>query len=97
MTTASKTARRAFTVVSALVFTIVAGAGAAVAEAPVGPDWPVGDQRSHLQILLVFGGGTLGLFVLVALFGLLTARNNYVPPAPSQELDVRPGSDAAHH
>ena len=42
-----------------------------------------------LWLLVVFGGGTVGLFVIITLFALLTARKNYVPPAPGSEIHVR--------
>lgn len=97
MTTASTTARRAFTGASMFLLTFVVGATAAVADSPLSDDWPVGDSRSTLDTLLFFGGGTLALILLIALFGLLTARTNYVPPSPSQDLATTPGNDAAHH
>lgn len=73
------------------------GAGAAVADQPVGPAWPDAPEKSHLELLILFGGSTVGLFVLVSLFGLLTARNNYVPPAPSIELETTSDSAPVHH
>jgi hypothetical protein len=101
MTTASTTVstmgRRAFTVASMFLFTFAIGATSAVADVPVSDDWPVADGRSTLDTILFFGGGTLALIVGVALFGLLTARNNYVPPPPSQDVATTAGSAAAHH
>ena len=79
------------------VVMLVGGAGTAFADQPATAAWPEGEGRSTLDTLLVFGGSTVGLFILVALFGLLTARNNYVPPAPSTELEKPAGSAAAHH
>ncbi|MGQ2912933.1 MULTISPECIES: hypothetical protein [unclassified Aeromicrobium] len=67
------------------------------ADSPASEAWPAAPERSWLEWLLLFGGGTVGLFVVVSLFGLLTARNNYVPPAPSTDLEVAPGNEAAHH
>lgn len=97
MTTASTMARRTFTGAAMFLFTFVIGATAAAADAPLSEDWPVGDGRSTLDTLLLFVGGTAALFVLVALIGLLTARTNYVPPPPSQDLATTGGNDAAHH
>lgn len=97
MTTASTTARRALTLAATFLITLTAGASAAFADAPVGDDWPVGEGRSILGNLVLFGGGTLALFLVVALFGLLTARNNYVPPPPSKDLATTPGNTPAQH
>ena len=61
------------------------------ADAPVGGAWPEADQRSNLELFLYLGAATGGLFVVITLFGLLTARNNYVPPAPgSASLEQAP-------
>lgn len=95
MTTASTTARRAITVAGIFAFTMVAGASTAFADAPVGDDWPAAEGRSTLDTLLLFGGGTVGLFVLVVLLGVMLSRNNYVPPPPSQDLATVPGHEAA--
>ena len=58
----------------------------ALADAP--STWAEGESRSMLENLIFFGGGTVGLIVVISLFGLLTARNNYVPPPPSTEVEV---------
>lgn len=92
-----KTAARVLGLVLATVVLFVAGSGAALADAPTGPAWPEGEGRSTLDNLILFGGGTVGLFILVSLFALLTARNNYVPPAPSTELETVGGNSPAHH
>ncbi len=91
------TPARALTAVSTFVLMFVVGTGAALADAPVGPAWPRGEGKSHLDLVILFGGSTVGLFILVALFGLLTARNNYVPPPPSTELETTSGNSPAHH
>ncbi|MBC7631641.1 hypothetical protein [Aeromicrobium sp.] len=82
-----KTPARAFVLLLATAAVLVASTGAASADEPVGPAWPGGEGRSALDILILFGGGTIALFVLIALFGLMTARTNYVPPAPSTEIE----------
>lgn len=97
MTTASTTVRRALTLAATFLITLAAGASVAFADAPVGDDWPVEEGRSILGNLVLFGGGTLALFLVVALFGLLTARNNYVPPPPSKDLATTPGNTTAQH
>jgi hypothetical protein len=81
----------------AFVVTFFAGSAAAFAAEPTGGAWPEGPDRSDLWLLVVFGGGTVGLFVLITLFALLTARKNYVPPAPGNEIHVRTDSSPAHH
>lgn len=81
----------------AFVVTFVAGSAAAFADEPKGGAWPDGEHRSDLWLLVLFGGGTLGLFVLITLFALLTARRNYVPPAPGTEIHVRTDTTPAQH
>lgn len=83
-----RTPARVLGLALAFVVTFFAGAATAFADAPVGPAWPDGPERSGLWLLVVFGGGTVGLFVLITLFGILTARTNYVPPAPGKEIHV---------
>ena len=65
------------------------GAGSALADAPT--TWADPKPVSKLDTLILFGGGTLGLFVLVSLFALLTARKNYTPPPPSTDVEVHSG------
>ena len=72
-------------------------AAAAFADEPAESAWPDGKDRSDLWLLVFFGGGTVGLFVIISLFALLTARNNYVPPAPGNEIHVRTDSSPAQH
>jgi hypothetical protein len=81
----------------AFVITFFAGSAAAFADEPTGGAWPDGPDRSHLDLLILFGGGTVGLFVVISLFALLTARNNYVPPAPGNEIHVRTDSTPSPH
>lgn len=92
-----KTPARVLGLVLATVVTFIAGSGAAFADAPTGGAWPEGEGRSVLDTIILFGGGTVGLFIVVSLFGLLTARNNYVPPAPSTELEPVGDNRPAHH
>jgi len=63
-------------------------AAPAMADSP--STWVDPGHRSALDTIVIFGGSTLGLFVLITLFALLTARNNYVPPPPSTDVEVKP-------
>jgi hypothetical protein len=82
----------------AFVVTFLAGSTAAFADEPVDGYWSGGQERSDLWLLVVFGGGTVGLFVLITLFALLTARRNYVPPPPGNEIQtVADSSPTRHH
>jgi hypothetical protein len=81
----------------AFVVTFFAGSAAAFADRPAGGAWPDGPERSHLDQLILFGGGTVGLFVVITLFALLTARNNYVPPAPGKEIHKASDTTPAQH
>lgn len=93
MTTPARRRHRALAAVTTFVFTFLAGAATATAATPDSADWPAPEPTSTLDILLLFVGGTVGLFVVIALFGLLTARTNYVPPPPSTEVEKAGG----HH
>lgn len=97
MNAPARVAAAAVVTVIATALTLATSAASAWADSPATEAWPAAPERSFLDNALLFGGGTIGLFVIVALFGLLTARNNYVPPAPSTDLERAPGSDAAHH
>lgn len=92
------TPARALAAVAALVFTVLATIGTASADTPVSDDWPATEPISTLDTLLLFGGGTVGLFAGIWLLGLLLSRNNYVPPSPSQELATTSNHpEASHH
>ncbi|MET0931743.1 MAG: hypothetical protein ABWX74_19655 [Aeromicrobium sp.] len=92
-----KTPARVLGLVLTTVVMFAAGSGAAFADAPTGSAWPEASGRSALDNLVVFGGATVGLFIVIVLFGLLTARRNYVPPSPSTELETTSGNAPAHH
>lgn len=92
-----RTPARVLGLALSFVVMFVAGTGAALADQPTGPAWPVAEGRSTLDTLLVFGGSTIGLFVLISLFALMTARKNYVPPAPSTDLAATGDKAPAHH
>lgn len=91
------TPARAAGLLAATALTFVLSSGPAWADEPASAAWPDGEGRSLLDTLVLFGGGTVGLFVLIALFALLTARNNYVPPPPTTDLEPAAGNSAAHH
>lgn len=88
---------RIVTLLVAATVWLFATVATAAADSPASSDWPAAPERSVLDTALLFGGSTVGLFVLVWLFGLLTARNNYVPPAPSTELETTSGNAPVHH
>lgn len=69
---------------------VAIGATTALADEPDSAAWPDGEGRSVLDTLILFGGGTVALFVVISLFALLTARNNFVPE-PGTELEL-PGN-----
>jgi hypothetical protein len=92
-----RTPARLFGLAFSFVVTFFAGLAAAFAAEPTGPAWPDGPHRSDLYLLILFGGGTVGLFVIITLFALLTARTNYVPPAPGNEIHVRTDTTPAQH
>lgn len=68
------------------VVLVVGFAAPALADSP--STWEDPPTRSTLDTLVLFGGSTLGLIAVISLFALLTARNNYVPPPPSTEVEV---------
>jgi TRAP-type C4-dicarboxylate transport system permease small subunit len=92
-----RTPARVLGLALAFVATFFAGSAGAFAAEPTGGAWPEGPDRSHLYLLVLFGGGTLGLFVVITLFALLTARNNYVPPAPGKEIHRASDATPARH
>ena len=85
---ANMTALRAAASV-AIAAVLVGIASPAVADSP--STWNSGPSRSVLENIVFFGGSVIGLFVLVSLFALLTARNNFVPEPPE------PGSEVESH
>lgn len=68
---------------------LVGFASPAIADAP--STWNSGPTRSLMENLVFFGGSVVGLFLVVTLFALLTARNNFVPEPPE------PGAEVAAH
>ncbi len=84
-----KTPSRVAVVLVAVAGFVFLGAGSALADAPT--TWVDPKPTSTLDMLILFGGGTLGLFILVSLIGLLTARNNYTPPPPKTDVEVHSG------
>jgi len=76
--------------VSVVIASVVVGfASPAFADSP--NTWNAGPSRSVLENIVFFGGSVVGLFVVVSLFALLTARNNFVPEPPE------PGSEVETH
>ncbi|WP_332644394.1 hypothetical protein [Aeromicrobium sp.] len=85
------TPTRVFGLLLATATFVAIGAASAIADEPNSAAWPDGESRSVLDTLIRFGGGTVGLFIVISIFGLLTARNNF-KPEPGTELET-----SAHH
>jgi hypothetical protein len=83
-----QTPSRVAFVLVAMAGVLFLGAGSALADTPA--TWADPEPTTTLHNLLLFGGSTIALFVLISLFGLLTARNNYTPPPPSTDVEVHP-------
>ena len=81
-----KALARIVAILTSAAVLLVAMAGSATADSP--STWVEGESRSWLDNLIFFGGSTVGLIVGISLFALLTARNNYVPPPPSTDVEV---------
>lgn len=86
---------RVVTVVSTAFAMVLAGVSASVADSPT--TWEEGPKTDTLYYLTLLLAFPAGLFVLISLFGLLTARRNYVPPAPSTEVEKAGDRSPAHH
>ncbi|HSI27507.1 MAG TPA: hypothetical protein VK948_08860 [Aeromicrobium sp.] len=69
-----------------LAAVLTTGASPAFADSP--STWDSGPSRSAVENIVFFGGSVAGLFLLVTLFALLTARNNFVPEPPEPAKDV---------
>ncbi len=80
-----KAPARVVAILTSAVLLLVGLGAPAVADAP--STWAEGESRSFLENLVYFGGATVGLIVLISLFALLTARNNYVPPPPGTDVE----------
>lgn len=81
-----KALARTVAILTSATVLLVATAGSALADSP--STWVEGESRSKLENLILFGGSTVGLIVVISLFALLTARNNYVPPPPGTDVEV---------
>lgn len=75
------TPARVFATLATTAAMLIAGAAPMWADTP--STWADPKGRSVLGTIVFFGGWTVGLYIVVVLFALLTARNNYVPPAPA--------------
>jgi hypothetical protein len=83
---AMKASARIVALLTSAAVLLVGMAAPALADEPT--TWVDGETRSALENLVFFGGSTLGLIAAISLFALLTARNNYVPPPPSTDVEV---------
>jgi hypothetical protein len=81
-----KAPARTVAILTSAAVLLVGMAGPATADSP--STWADAESRSLLEILIFFGGSTVGLIVGISLFALVTARNNYVPPPPSTDVEV---------
>jgi hypothetical protein len=77
---------RTVALLTTAVVLLVGLAAPALADSP--STWDDPPTRSTLDTLVLFGGSTLALIAVITLFALLTARNNYVPPPPSTDVEV---------
>ncbi|MBK5218096.1 MAG: hypothetical protein JJE02_10970 [Propionibacteriales bacterium] len=83
-----QTPARVALVLVGMLGAFVLAAGPAAADAPT--TWQDPEPMSKLDVLVLFGGSTLGLIVLLTLLGLFTGRKNYTPPAPSTDVEKVP-------
>ena len=81
-----KAPARTVAILTSAAVLLVGMAGSATADSP--STWVEGESRSFLENLIFFGGSTVALIVGITLFALVTARNNYVPPPPSTDVEV---------
>ena len=81
-----KAPARAVAILTSAAVLLVGLSAPALVDSPT--TWAEGESRSTLENLIFFGGSTVGLIVVISLFALLTARNNYVPPPPSTDVEV---------
>lgn len=79
---------RAFATVATFVAVLVTSAGPAAAS--TAPSTWEAHPTTFLEGLLVFVGIPVALFLVIWLFAALTARNNYVPPPSSTEVEKAP-------
>lgn len=77
---AMTTLARIFAATFAAVALVLGSALPSLADAPV--TWAEEEGRSVLENIIFFGGWTVGLYIAVLIWGVLTSRHNYVPPAP---------------
>jgi hypothetical protein len=84
-----QTPSRIALVLAAVAGFVFGGAGSALADTPA--TWVDPEPETKLHYLVLFGGSTLGLFLAITLFALLTARRNYTPPPPSTDVEVHSG------
>lgn len=84
---------RVFTTLVAAVAALLVGTAGPAAATTAPFTWEQGESLSTLYVLGIFGGVPLALFAVIWIFAAATARRNYVPPAPSAEVEK---ADAHH-
>ncbi|WP_293786834.1 hypothetical protein [uncultured Aeromicrobium sp.] len=81
------------TLAAAVTAVLVVSAGpAAASTAP--STWELDDPMSTLEVLAIFGGIPLALFVVISIFAAMTARNNFEPAPPQSEDDKENSEDS---
>lgn len=77
--------RLAFTLFASFAV-LMAGTSVAAADEPV--TWDSGEGLSSFDVLLLFVGAPIAIFVgITVLAALLHRKNNYVPPPPSTDVE----------
>lgn len=74
---------------TACAVAVLAMSPASASTAPI--TWEEGPARSTLEIIGIYVAIPVALYIVITVFGWLTARNNYVPPTIANgaaELDA---------
>lgn len=77
--------RLVLTVIASLVV-VIGSAGVASADEPL--TWDSGEPMATQDVLLIFVGGPVALFVVIAVLSLMIHRKNYTPPPPSTDVET---------
>lgn len=72
------------TLLIAVVSALIVGLTAFPASATEPANWDSGEPMTTLEVLVLFVGAPVGLYIVITIFGYLMARNNYEPPSPDQ-------------
>ncbi|WP_229055084.1 hypothetical protein [Aeromicrobium sp. Leaf350] len=88
------TPARLFALVSSVLTMLVVAPAAAMADTPI--TWEQEEGLGWLGYSVLLVGIPVGLIVVIWVLTSLLSRNNYVPPAPGNEVHVSTG-DVDHH